>query len=85
MKNEKLETRLNDFCDFIYWLLKQSLSIALCGVMALIYYQAGKASYFDYPENIAEACEQREIDLKQLNDGFVSDPSTEKEEFINEE
>lgn len=84
MKNEKLKERLNHFCNFCYWLLRHALMMAITGLMALLYYEAGKVSYFDY-QNIDEVCEHRAESIKKSTDEFVHDLSKVKEGAANEE
>lgn len=78
MKKEKLEKMMNNFCSFSYWILKQLLAMALIGVMAILYYQAGRAEMFNYPANADEFCEQHEKELEAPND-VVIDLKTKNE------
>lgn len=68
MKKENLEKLMNNFCSFGYWLLKQLIVMALVGIMAVLYYEAGRAEMFSYPTNADEFCEQHEKDLNALNE-----------------
>lgn len=68
MKNEKLKKMIESGLRFGCSLLKFAVTMALAGVMAIMYYQAGRAEMFDYPTNADEFCEQHEIELKATND-----------------
>jgi hypothetical protein len=89
MKNEMRNRMLNNFIQdlggFLYWLLKQLLMLAMVGLVAILYYQAGKAQIFENMGNIDEVCEQREKDLTQPIDEVSPETMKENKGAANEE
>lgn len=60
MRNEKFEKMMKVGLGFVWVLLKYLITLALVGLMAILYYQAGRSEMFDYPRNADEFCEQHE-------------------------
>ena len=85
MENEKLKRMIESGYKFSCSLLKYALTLALVGLMAIMYYQAGRAEMFNYPANADEFCEQHEKDLKATNEHLIELRNTNKGEVYGEE
>ena len=84
MKNEKLKRMIESGFKFSCSLLKYAATMALVGLMAIMYYQAGRAEMFNYPTNADEFCEQHEKELKSTNDFLLELRKNNKGEAYNE-
>lgn len=84
MNKMKVKNYLQNCGEYGLWLLKHAVAMIVSGLLALLYYEAGKVRAFEYP-SVEEVCQQRDAGMKKSTDAYVKEITQSKEVEANDE